>query len=283
MLRIKQIGTICFAISFIFSAPTFATDPDISSNASSADCKYNPLETYSGTSNLQADWTANEIGLHWYNNNTLMENVADVSSDCTYDSTLTPPTAIPTRTGYTFTGWKVRSTYDFSTLVAKAKGTEKWAIGLYGTSDYCWHGTDLEASIWVSCDAYPEYYKELKRDEWKVHFAWGDIYGSSYCSAKSGNNNNYTWNNNSSNWLATYSELENASGTKQYCWCQATGYKPSGESTLYGPTSVSVGSPWVFINDRGSAVVCARGCAERCADYVLHNYNSRYALFGVTQ
>ena len=212
-----------------------------------------------------------------------MENVADVSSGCTYDSTLTPPSTIPTRTGYTFTGWKVRPTYNFATLNTASNGTERRAIGLSGSSDYCWHASGTDSAAQASCNAYPEYYKEIQRYEWKVHFAWGDIYGSSYCSAKSGNNNNYTWNNDSSNWLASYSELESTSGTKQYCWCQATGYKPSGENTLYGPESVSAGSAWVFYRDASSASDCARHCAAYCAYRVLYDSGFRRAVFGVSQ
>ncbi|MBQ3784988.1 MAG: InlB B-repeat-containing protein, partial [Alphaproteobacteria bacterium] len=270
-------------LSTIFIVSGAFAESDIASTASSADCKYTPLETYSGTSNLTANWEANAIDLHWYNNNTLMENVADESSDCTYGGTLTPPSTIPTRTGYTFKGWKVRPTYNFATLSTTSNGTERWAIGLSGSSDYCWHASGTASATQVSCTAYPEYYKEIQRYEWKVTFSWGDVYGSSYCSGKSGNHNNYTWNNDSSNWKASYSELESASGTKQYCWCQATGYKPSGESTLYGPESVSAGSAWVFSNDYGSAANCARNCATGCASYVLRYSGFRRAVFGVSQ
>ena len=107
MLSPKQIGTICFAIfSFVFSAPSFA-DPDIPSSASTADCKNNPLQTYSGTSNLQADWQPNTIALHWYNGDDEL-TVPSASQSCVYDGTLTPPATIPTKTGYTFKGWRVK-------------------------------------------------------------------------------------------------------------------------------------------------------------------------------
>ncbi|MBQ3785502.1 MAG: InlB B-repeat-containing protein, partial [Alphaproteobacteria bacterium] len=119
---IKQIGTICFAIfSILFSAPTFA-DPDISSSASSADCKYAPLETYSGTSNLSANWSANEIDLHWYNDDTEL-TVPAASQSCTYDGTLTPPATIPTKTGYTFKGWTVRDVPDGYTKLQYIEST----------------------------------------------------------------------------------------------------------------------------------------------------------------
>ena len=90
--------------------PTFATD--IPSSASTANCKNNPLQTYSGTSNLQADWTANTIQLHWYNGDDEIQNVPSASQSCVYDGTLTPPATIPTKTGYTFKGWTVRGLPD---------------------------------------------------------------------------------------------------------------------------------------------------------------------------
>ena len=38
--------------------------------------------------------------------------VPTASQSCVYDGTLTPPSTIPTRTGYTFRGWKVRGLPD---------------------------------------------------------------------------------------------------------------------------------------------------------------------------
>ena len=138
MLRIKQIGTICFAIfSFIFSTPTFATN--IPSNASTADCKNNPLQTYSGTSNLQADWQANTIQLHWYEDSdaTTEMNVASASQSCVYDGILTPPATIPTKTGYTFKGWTVRGLPDGYTKLQyiESNGTQYIDIGVKGNQD----------------------------------------------------------------------------------------------------------------------------------------------------
>ena len=56
---------------------------------------------------MQANWDANTIDLHWYNGATEL-TVPSASQSCTYDGTLTPPATIPTKTGYTFKGWKVR-------------------------------------------------------------------------------------------------------------------------------------------------------------------------------
>ena len=118
-----------FIIAMLLSVPVNAT-PDIASTASNADCKHNPLQTYSGTSNLQADWTANTINLHWYDGDTEL-TVPSTSQSCTYDGTLTPPETIPTKTGYTFKGWTLKH----KNLYNKATGV----LHGYPTANYTWY------------------------------------------------------------------------------------------------------------------------------------------------
>ena len=109
MLSLKQIGTICFAFIFsIFSTNLFATDPNIAASATTANCDNATLETYSGSSNLQANWEANKINLTWYSDDTQITDVQSAATSCNYDSGLTVPSTPPTKTGYTFNGWKVR-------------------------------------------------------------------------------------------------------------------------------------------------------------------------------
>ncbi len=107
LLSLKQIGTICFAFLFsVFSTNLFATG--ISANATSASCDNPTLGTYSGTSNLQANWQSNKIDLYWYSDNAQITNVQSAATSCNYDGTLNVPSSTPTKTGYTFNGWKVR-------------------------------------------------------------------------------------------------------------------------------------------------------------------------------
>ena len=100
---------------FVFVSVSFAT-PNIASNSNSATCNDSTLETYSGTSNLSANWGANTISLHWYEDSesTTELTVPTTSQTCVYDGTLTPPPVanIPQKTGYTFAGWKVRGLPD---------------------------------------------------------------------------------------------------------------------------------------------------------------------------
>ena len=270
LLSPKQIGTICFAIfSILISAPLFATD--IPSSASTADCKNNPLDTYSGTSNLQADWRANEIALHWYDGDTEL-TVAEESQTCTYDGTLTPPTTIPTKTGYTFKGWRVKQAAQCSLSGLDPSIGTDWDATLTRWKPISSPGYTMASAFDI------ENSSDLNPGEWVVTFSYGTVKGMAKCSAKSGNNNNYTFSNASSNWLATESELTSASGETKYCWCHATNYTPNGGNQC------NVASPsWVFIYRNSSAYSCAKSCASDCALNVWDVPAFRRAVFGVSQ
>lgn len=111
--RMKQIAMICFAVLFsVFSISAEATDPDISVNDTGTGmCVYDVLDTYSGTAGLKARWEPNEIDLYWYSDDTQITNVSNSANSCSYAGGLTVP-ATPTKTGYTFNGWKVRGLPD---------------------------------------------------------------------------------------------------------------------------------------------------------------------------
>ena len=247
-------------LSTIFIVSGAFADPDIASTASSADCEYDPLQTYSGTSNLQAGWQPNTIALHWYNGDT--EITSGVQTSCVYDGTLTPPTTIPTKTGYTFKGWRVRvlPTMDFSTIPTNENGTNRWAIGWYNNANYCWYDTNTGTAQNVACNSDATYSKELQTHEWKVKYSHGDLYGMSGCSATSGS---FTQSGNP------------VIGDGQYCWCKATGYKATGSNEVKGPLSAL---SWVFYNDSGSVASCARLCARRCASGAANDSAFRVAL-----
>lgn len=98
---------VLLLILSLFISPAFASG--INANSASAPCTNNTLETYSGNSNLAADWQPNTIQLRWYNENEKLM-VQQSAQTCTYDGTLTVPQTPPTRTGYTFAGWEVKHT-----------------------------------------------------------------------------------------------------------------------------------------------------------------------------
>ena len=115
---VKSFGcTFGFVLSFlstlfVFSVQSFA-DPNIASGSNSATCNDSTLETYSGTSNLSANWGANTISLHWYEDSESTTELtgSGIPTSCVYDGTLTLPAPLE-KEGYTFAGWKVRGLPD---------------------------------------------------------------------------------------------------------------------------------------------------------------------------
>ena len=268
MLSPKQIGTICFTIfSFIFSAPLFATG--IPSNVSTADCKNSTLSTYSGTSNLEANWDANIITLHWYSEDNEIQNVPSTSQSCTYDGSLEPlPVSnVPTREGYTFRGWRARQAgagqqvqqCSLSSLDTSIGGT--WYASK-GSTGYCYYYND-DTGDEVDGDCSDSHFAGLNNSEWETNFSYGTVKGMAKCSNTNGD-------------YATVGTPSNTNG--QYCWCAATSYTPD------GGTQCNIASPsWVFYGDVDSASLCANGCADDCAYRVLYYPDFRRAVFGVSQ
>ena len=197
-------------------------------------------------------------------------NVASASQSCVYDGTLTPPATIPTKTGYTFKGWRVRDlTCGLSHVDTSIYGT--WYASK-GSTGYCYYrNNDTEEEVDGDCS--DSHFAGLNNSEWKTNFSYGTVKGTSYCSGLSGDNNNWTWSDPS---RATESELTSASGEKKYCWCAATSYTPDGGNQC------NIASPsWVFYNVFGSASGCANDCAYECVDNVSYSGGFRHAMFGV--
>ena len=231
----------------LFTVDSFASG--IASNSATAPCNNTTLETYSGNSNLSADWQPNTIQLRWYDNNTLL-TVQSAANTCVYDDTLAIPSTAPTRTGYTFAGWTVQPQYDFSTLTANPGDSYRYGKGVNDSTDteHCMHGGGSGGSHILNCN--DGNFADLDRLEWKTLFSWGTIYGMSICSSSSGES--YT--------IGT----PNESSVGQHCWCKATGYVPSGSSVKYKPAYPSVYVvTWknVFPDIHSCYLWCATNCA----------------------
>ena len=273
---------------FLFSALTMicvntASGADISSSATTAQCVEPTLHRYEGTANLQAQWEANTVSLRWYNNNTML-NPTDAIDDCEYSGSLTRPTN-PSRTGYTFTGWTVSPKIEFSTLSLGSATAISYGKGeaISNHKDYCWYYDTADHYGYDICNM--SEFTELQQYEWKQPFANGTVYGMAHCTAKPGNHYSYTWPTaNRSEYVATLDEMntydtQHNTEEKKYCWCQATGYKATNQSTIQRPLSSLA---WVFSNDNGSASDCAGRCAARCAYYVRWFSAFRAAVFTST-
>ena len=252
-------------ILFLLFYTTDSLASGIASNTASAPCTNTTLETYSGNSNLAADWQPNEIQLRWYNNNTLM-TVQEAANTCVYDSALTIPSTQPIRTGYTFAGWEIRPEMDFSTISVENYISGYGMGGSTTINGYCaysvYNGPVGESTSLCKTSEF----RDLQAQEWKEQFDVGWLYGMAKCSAKSGNNHNVSWSSNyKSDWTATYEELESATGEKNQCWCKATGFLPNNDDIIYGPSNNLL---WVYGGEtrmEGYSGFCNQLCAIRCA------------------
>jgi hypothetical protein len=261
----------------------FATG--IGANDTTASCDNETLGQTSGTANVEIDWQPNTINITWYNDDTQL-TVQSSAQSCVYDDDLYLPSTQPTKTGYTFKGWTIQPRYDFVELGNLFDGGgSSWSIDKplsvspYHPDNNCMYTNGMTNRQYRDCSI--SIYNDLQVGKWKAVDGYGaTIYGEGKCSAKSGDNNNDTWNNASSNWLATREQLDNVNGEKRYCWCRLTGYKPNGVDTIYGSSNTM---PWIFETDRSSVNSCEVVCAMFCSAKFISYSGLRNALFGITQ
>ena len=204
------------------------------------------METYSGTSNLQANWSANEIDLFWYDGDELLYDIPEESWSCVYDGTLTPPPA-PTKTGYTFKGWRVRC-----------------MLENLGDKDISINGTDYGYTRLNGGAGYNESTYGLtvqdNRAQWAVTFSYGVVKGTAFCATQGYSNFQY------------YSE-------QQICWCETRQYISSDDDKV---CYLKRPNQWVYENS-GSYSNCADTCAQHCAEGVKNSENVRNsAYYGVS-
>ena len=256
---------VCALFLSIFTLPAVASG--INANTNSAPCTNNTLETYSGNTNLQADWQPNTINLRWYNGNTQVFPTNTSANTCTYDGSLAIPSTAPSRTGYTFAGWTVRPEINFAaTIPTDVNGNERWAIGWYNNANYCYYATNADSPSWnVNCDSDSTYIDELQAHEWKVRFEHGELYGMAGCGTTSG----------------TFAQPGTPTiGSGEYCWCKATGYRANNASVFNGPLSAL---SWVYVFNYSSVTACAQGCGAGCARRAELSSAFRTALFTPAQ
>ena len=112
--KVFQKTKLMFAafVVAVFCVGAYATtdiqpNGNLSGGSTAANCTQPVLGTYSGSTNFEAKWRANDVSLRWYNEGARITDVQNASKTCTYDGALTIPATAPSRTGYTFGGWKV--------------------------------------------------------------------------------------------------------------------------------------------------------------------------------
>jgi hypothetical protein len=269
-------------IALMFATPSFATG--IGASAESANCDNGVLGTYTGPASLSANWTANTIHLDFYDGEDKLS-----SGQCTYDGGIELPND-PTKEGYEFSGWKVRRAaaapagFDMAVLVDYINMSGLYTgkgLNINKNKEYCRGATSrVDFPDITTCDSV----LDLQVGEWKSTFVYGNVKGVAKCSAKAGDNNAQSWDNASSNWSATESELDNASGEGIYCWCKVTGFDSDkdGEYVSVVPTNFIFSISYANINN--CAAKCPGNCGLFTAQEIYYNLKAdafRSALYGI--
>ena len=241
MPSIKQIGTICFTLSFIIF-PNFTFADNITAVST---CTNGVLGTYTGPADIEANFDPNTINTTWYSNGTQLTG-NNIPATCTYDNALTPPTPAP-RAGYVFGGWTLKPPpCEIPSTDVSNNGNAYASKRLNGGGDITYGGATAAT------------YGITEPGEWGVSWSNGDkVTGVALCSQTSGG-----------------TPYETGSGDSRYCWCKATHY------TANNAQQCSLSSPsWVYYLSYLSAAECASGCAVNCAYTVMYGSSLRAALF----
>ena len=257
---------ITSAVAIAISVPAMAdpVTPNIAVGTNPADCTEPVLGTTSGTSNLEANWTANTLYLQWYDDvdgNEIIPN-NNAANTCTYDSGITVPSNTLTKTGYTFAGWQVKvapSGFDLSTLDASINGSSYSYIKFDGTVSKKNKNTSSRA---------PSAHSITENGEWAAEFSYGTVKGIARCSLVGAG--------------AARGDIGDPTddfNRGRYCWCQATGFDANKDGDYE-----SVGSSrWVFLQGIDKAANCVLNCTSACGVLVRDNAGFRSALFGLMQ
>ena len=285
--------TIISTLAVILTVPAFATG--ISPNDTGDNmCVYNVLNTYTGPANLTAGWQANTIQLKWYNGDQQL-NVQSAANRCTYDSGLTIPSTQPTKTGYTFAGWKVKAATGGLCGLTSTMMNNNPTYGrakVNSSGDYC-YSCNLTSN--ENCPRGSEICSEsafssMSVGDWEIEFDYGKIKAISSCNSTSVDMNaieqmgeqveNGTLTMEEAMALYTsYMTRPNNTfdGTENgvNCWCRFTSYIPNGGAQC------SLSSPWIYGTITGSSPSeCVSGCAVYCLVLASGSPEMRAVLLG---
>ena len=264
MKNIKYIGIIpIFILSMI--SPSFS---DTLSNNSQ--CDNATLHTTTGPATLNARWTANTIILNWQPGDDATFTAPaqnDAAYSCEYDGGITLPTA-PTRSGYTFGGWRVGA------AAAQCVLSQHYVAAM-DNEEVDW---DPQYIKWepIAQNGYTmaEAFEDenltsgLSAGEWSVTFPNGELRGHAVCTNIAPNNLNNLINVDSQTLVlalygdngsgiipyATFNKNDNTGG---YCWCAGTDF---GNSCSVTPSS------WVLgISNSDSMSMSKDECMSECS------------------
>jgi hypothetical protein len=182
-----------------------------------------------------------------------------------YDGTLTPPATIPTKTGYTFKGWKLR-VFDLTTLDTSINGSR------YGYKDVPPY----------SKSSLTEYFGLTEDLTWAAEFSYGMVYGEASCNTTNGTYSAVVnWGTNTFEYTILPQNIKSAdtfekSITGGRCWCRVTNVVPTEKlSRKATPT------PWVFFTGSSWDIsTCSHYCPTYCGFATKEIAEFRQAIYG---
>jgi len=225
-----------------------------------------------------ATWTPNDIDLIWFDGYTQYTN--GTSNTCEYGDGVTLPQTPPTKTGYTFMGWRIRPYCDVSNFETGGNIFGSIGKGFYNGVNQCISDKQV-----IDC----QFANNLGAMEWQIHKNHNKsmdsfLRGTSTCVDTAGTN---PWNNNEFTYIASNilpgDSLPNAQHNTtngQYCWCKASNYttvRSNNETDICNFSSPS----WVYLADLNDSENCAVECAYYCTEAITQYDDFRDTLYGI--
>ncbi|MBO7066827.1 MAG: hypothetical protein J6W40_04365, partial [Alphaproteobacteria bacterium] len=266
--------------------PAFADT--VTTLPNNAVCNETNLGTSSGTADIEVAWEANTITTQWYTG--YGENTAAANATtCTYDGTINLPQTNPSRPGYAFNGWKLRTpTVQSNPLANLNTSAEPSAGGMYPF--FTENGNENLINGFPDSSVVSTY--GLERGTAAITFDYGDVYIENSC-----NTTNITGNDfahaldeahgveeeeqliSTFNFVTRSGDTFSRSVTGQMCWCRVYGYKPTN-----GTIQLTPDAPWVFLGasavDWDSVTTCEEGCALGCLQSFVFFPRIRSVFYG---
>ena len=255
------------SIIAMFAVPAFADT--VTTLPNNAVCNETNLGTSSGAADIEVAWEANTITTQWYigyGENTAAAN----ATTCAYDGTINLPQTNPTRPGYAFAGWKLRTPTVSSNPLANL--------------DTSIEPTDF-AAILFDESAAPDSetvasYGLTNPGTMAATFSYGDIYMETSCNSTSVSGGDFLAaladirhqyypedDEQKAQLFANFNYVTRPSNTfsrgsnGDVCWCRVYGYKPTNGTLQSTPDA-----EWMMVGNLATSPVGYRCSGNVCED-----------------
>lgn len=241
----------------VSALPVFAVDIEPGADAQ---CVYDTLKSYIGPVTLNARWNPKDFNLMWFDDD---DSVSQNS--CSYDSNVSLP-AIPTKHGFEFQGWRVRSRCNFSDF-GNPGVVNYYGRGTDNGIKRCWQNSNL-----VGCNNFG-----LEKI-----LSWQVLFGTDESTSIATGMSTCTEDSHGKDYKETLPGDELSEGRynisgKTHCWCKITGYTYVDGNRC----SVAPYSSWVYLGQEGTASNCSSNCAIDCARKMATDTAFRDVILGI--